>query len=74
MLITVWNLRQPKYAKLVDKKTSASLIPWGKDKKVKRYYYAFKKTELREVLALAGFKKIKPILAPNGHNHSFVCQ
>lgn len=61
LMISVWNLYQPKYKKFVrrgilrnfftlglyDKKDL--FIPWGKSG-VKRYYYAFRSEELSELL------------------------
>ncbi len=61
LMITVWNLWQAKYKKYINKKTHDSLIPWGQDKKVKRYYHAFTKAELKQLLKKSGFNNIKEV-------------
>ncbi|MBI2638439.1 methyltransferase domain-containing protein [Candidatus Peregrinibacteria bacterium] len=70
LFITVWNLWQPKYRKYIDQKTQNAEIPWGTEKKILRYYYAFKQNELRDLLKSAGFKKIKKITS--NHNFAFI--
>ncbi|MBL4693823.1 class I SAM-dependent methyltransferase [Candidatus Gracilibacteria bacterium] len=59
LLITVWNLFQPRYKKYIWRSRLKSLvsaydardtfIPWGKSG-VDRYYYAFKAAEIRKIL------------------------
>lgn len=61
LMLTVWNLWQPKYKKYIDKKTRDALIPWGQDKKVKRYYHAFTSAELKQLLKKSGFNNIKKV-------------
>lgn len=65
LMLTVWNLWQPKYRKLIDRKTHTAFIPWGAEKKVLRYYHAFQATELRSLLKRAGFSSIKKIRSKN---------
>jgi ubiquinone/menaquinone biosynthesis C-methylase UbiE len=59
LCLTVWNLWQKKYKKYIDTKTHHAQIPWGQNKKILRYYYAFRATELRDLLKKSGFRKIK---------------
>lgn len=69
--LTVWNLFQPKYKKYIDKKTGNAFIPWGQDKKIKRFYHAFEMPELSNLIKLAGLsikKKLK-----NKYNLCFIC-
>lgn len=63
LMLTVWNLWQPKYRKLIDRKTHTAFIPWGG--KVLRYYHAFQATELRALLKRARFSSIKKIRSMN---------
>lgn len=68
LVITVWNLWQKKYAWQILKAISRSIItlgtyeyndtfiPWGKNHK--RYYHAFRKKELYNIIKKAGFRKI----------------
>lgn len=72
LMLTVWNLRQPRYKKYISKETHHALIPWGKDKKVLRFYYAFTKKELQEILTQAGFKKTQDVQST--HNLACVCK
>jgi len=80
-IITNWNLYQKKYKKYIWKARIRSLysfgryskqdtfIPWGKSG-VKRYYYAFKKDELEELLP----KNLKIIEKSIGNNLVYICQ
>lgn len=61
LCLTVWNLWQKKYKKYIDKKTHRAEIPWGSDTKIKRFYYAFKKRELQDLLKKAGLSKMKKV-------------
>lgn len=66
LIITAWNLFQPKYKKYIWKARLRhilsfgrydwrdTLIPWAKSG-VKRYYYAFTAKELKKLLINAGF-------------------
>ena len=82
LLITAWNLFQPKYKKFIWQSRLKSVlsfgkydprdtfIPWGKSG-VKRYYYAFTLPEIKTLLLNSGLK----ILEENvGNNFTFVCQ
>lgn len=73
LMLTVWNLWQPKYEKYIHKKTGDALISWGKDKKVKRYYHAFLADEVIELLENAGFEDIRR-LEKAEHNFAFICR
>lgn len=64
LMLTVWNLWQRKYKNFIDKKTNIALIPWGQAKKVKRYYYAFKKAKLKNLLKKSGFTLLNPQPSP----------
>lgn len=70
LFITVWNLRQKKYKKYIDPKTRYAFIPWS-EQKLRRFYYAFTKQELLQLLKEAGFAKIKAIKSP--YNFAFAC-
>jgi len=58
-ILTVWDLYQPKYEKLIEKdqeealegglEVGDSFIPW--QNKIKRYYHAFKKEDLEKELS-----------------------
>ena len=66
-IVSVWNLRQLKYRKcwwesfwrwLVtfgDYQFNDLFIPWGKEKKVKRYYHSFSPHELKQLWRKSGF-------------------
>jgi ubiquinone/menaquinone biosynthesis C-methylase UbiE len=71
LFLTVWNLiSQPKYKKQIGKyEKQGMLIPWG-DKKIPRYYYAFRKTELEKLLA----KKFKIVKKSAGRNLNYICE
>lgn len=71
LLLTVWNLWQKKYRKYINKKTRHAFIPWGPEKKVKRFYYAFTKEELCKLICQAGLTP--STLNPTPHNFSFAC-
>lgn len=71
LMLTVWNLWQPKYKKYICARMHEALIPWGGNKKTKRFYYAFKQAELAALLKKAGFKNFKKI--GNNPNIAFVC-
>lgn len=58
LMLAVWNLRQPKYKKYIDKNSDA-LIPWKN--KIERYYHAFTRAELMTQVRKTGFKKIKNV-------------
>lgn len=82
LLLTVWNLFQPKYKKYIWKgklrhiftggkyDRRDTFIPWGKSG-IKRYYYAFKPAELRKLLEENGFKILEE---HTGNNITFICQ
>lgn len=57
LFITVWNVWQPKYKKyILATPYHHSLIPYSQSGTTKeRFYYAFTKTELRQLAKLAGF-------------------
>lgn len=81
LIITVWNLFQPKYMKYIWKARIKSLltlgkysprdtfIPWGKSG-VDRYYYAFKKGDLTKLI----YDKFELIDIKRGNNLIFVCR
>lgn len=81
LLLTVWNLFQPKYKKYIWKSrirhilslgkydSRDTFIPWGKSG-VKRYYYAFKPKELKKLL-LPYFEIIKE---QHGNNLVYICR
>ena len=73
LIMTVWNLWQPKYgkyffAKWWDKVSwNDFFIPWGpKEKRTWRYYHAFTAGELRGLLQEAGFTDIKIMFMREG--------
>lgn len=82
LIISVWNLFQPKYKKYIWRARIKGLltmgrydmrdtfIPWG-NTGIKRYYYAFKPRELRKLLAKNGFY---PISEHVGRNIVFICK
>ena len=82
LIITAWNLFQPKYKKYIWKSRLKwlislgkydrrdTLIPWGKTG-VKRYYYAFTQQELKSLLEKAGFKIIKEHI---DRNFTYICK
>ncbi|MEK7673374.1 MAG: methyltransferase domain-containing protein [Patescibacteria group bacterium] len=82
LIISVWNLFQPRYKKYIWRArlrhilslgsydSRDTMIPWGKTG-IKRYYYAFTQQELRELLEQNGFKTIKEEI---GNNFVFICQ
>lgn len=72
LVITVWNLQQKKYKKYIDAKTREAFIPWGQDKKVRRFYYAFTAPEFKQLLKKAGFSKLKNKSA--NRNLIFICR
>lgn len=65
LCLMVWNLWQKKYKKYIDKKIHHAQIPWGQNKKILRYYYAFKKNELRDLLKSVGLSTIKKVKSKN---------
>ncbi|MFH1284373.1 MAG: class I SAM-dependent methyltransferase [Candidatus Peregrinibacteria bacterium] len=81
LMLTVWNLFQPKYKKYIWKSrlkhilslgkydSRDTFIPWGKSG-IKRYYYAFKEKELKNLLE----KKFKIIKEIKGNNLVFICR
>lgn len=82
LLLTVWNLLpQEKYKKQVEKacrkwlytlgkyEKRGLLIPWG-NRKIARYYYAFKEKELEKLLS----KYFKIIKKTVGKNLLYVCE
>lgn len=71
LIITVWNLHQPKYEKHIGKKYGPqdSLIPWGKSG-IERYYYAFKPEELKGLLE----EKFKVIKFYKENNFVLICR
>lgn len=71
LMITVWNLWQPKYKKLIDIKTHHSYIPWGNPVKAERFYYAFTIHEFEKLLKEAGFSTLKKI--STRPNIAYVC-
>lgn len=58
LVITAWNLWQPKYRKYIKKSTA--WIPWGKTIH-KRFYYAFTEKELIALIKTVKFHRIKKI-------------
>lgn len=71
LFLTTWNLWQKKYIKYINAKTHHAKIPWGKGKKVLRYYYAFRSAEFKNLLKDAGFHSIKKLSSP--HNLAYIC-
>ncbi len=83
LIISVWNLFQKKYKKYIWQSRIRHIlsfgkydwrdtfIPWGKTG-VKRYYYAFKTQELRNLLQENGFTKILEEYKNN--NLIFICR
>lgn len=73
LMLMVWNLWQPKYRKYIDKKTHDANIPWGskKNPKVWRYYHAFTKTELEELLKRTYFSRLKKVRSQ--YNLAYIC-
>ncbi len=81
LIITAWNLFQPKYKKYIWQARLKSIlsfgkydmrdtfIPWGKTG-VKRYYYAFKFEELKKLLE----KKFEILEEYKGNNLVFICR
>ncbi|MFH1218676.1 MAG: class I SAM-dependent methyltransferase [Candidatus Peregrinibacteria bacterium] len=81
LIITVWNLFQPKYKKYIWKSrirhilslgkydARDTFIPWGKTK-VKRYYYAFKPKELRKLLQ----NKFEILKEEKSNNFTLICR
>lgn len=81
LILTVWNLFQPKYKKYIWKSrlryilsfgkydTRDTFIPWGKSG-VKRYYYAFTAKELKALLK-PHFEIIKE---QHENNFVFICK
>lgn len=65
--ISVWNLWQQKYEHLIDPKTKACYVPW---KTYTRYYYAFEKEELINLLTTTGFATLEEV--PSIHNFCFL--
>ncbi len=82
LIISVWNLFQPKYKKYIWISRLMSIlslgkyaprdtfIPWGKTG-VKRYYYAFTQKELQDLLENSNFKVVKQYL---GNNIVMICR
>lgn len=70
-IVTVWNLRQKHYRRFIQKNKHA-FIPWGADKKVTRFYYAFTVKELKALLLKSDFVKIRRL--PSISNISFICK
>lgn len=82
LIVTAWNLFQPKYKKFIWQSrlrhilslgkydARDTFIPWGKTG-VKRYYYAFKEKELQKLLEKNNFKIIEKKI---GNNFTFVCK
>lgn len=82
LVITVWNLWQEKYLWDVLKSMLKNIflqeydindvfIPWGRQKPALRYYHAFTKNEIKELLENAGFKIVEKLLT---NNICFICQ
>ncbi len=81
LIITAWNLFQPKYKKYIWQSRLKSLLSLGKydprdtfipwNNKAKRYYYAFTQNELRELLTKNGFEIVKK---SKGRNFTFICK
>ena len=82
LILTVWNLFQPRYFTYVLKSLfnyfiqlgkydwNDTFIPWG-DKKVKRYYHAFTKRELKKLFVKNGFEILE---FTSNHHHCLVCK
>jgi len=80
--LTVWNLFQPKYKKYIWRSrlkhilsfgkydSRDTFIPWGKTG-VKRYYYAFTKNEIKNLLEKNGFTIVKEKI---GRNFLLICK
>lgn len=71
LMLTVWDLWQKKYKKYIDKKTHHSFIPWGPEKEIKRFYYAFTKAELKKLISKAGLTSSSLNSTP--YNLVFTC-
>lgn len=81
LIITAWNLFQPKYEKYIWQAylkhilsfgkydSRDTFIPWEKSG-VKRYYYAFKFEELKKLLE----KKFEILEKHKGNNFVFICR
>ena len=65
LLLTIWDLWQPKYKNFIQAKTKFAMIPWGEKKLVQRFYYAFTDAEIKDLLKKTGFKKIKKVKSKN---------
>lgn len=79
LVLTVWNLWQPKYRKYINQKNHVAYIPWGPAKKIQRYYYAFKEKELRALLRESGFSRLKKVVVKSEQPHyqrniAFICK
>lgn len=82
LILTAWNLFQPKYKKYIWQSrlrhilsfgkydSRDTFIPWGKTG-IKRYYYAFKEKELQDLLKVNKFDVIEK---KTGSNFTFVCK
>lgn len=82
LILTVWNLFQPKYKKYIwiarlrhiislgKYDWRDTFIPWGKSG-IKRYYYAFTESELQKLLKECGFKILEK---QSGRNLIFICK
>lgn len=82
LILTNWNLFQPKYKKYIWKSRFRSIltlgkynsrdtfIPWRKSG-INRYYYAFTENELKGLLDATGFEIIT---ARTKNNFLFICQ
>lgn len=69
LYISVWNLWQPKYEKLIDMKTHACPVGWGKSG-LTRYYYAYEHRELINDLTAVGFNRLEEVQSI--HNYCFI--
>ncbi|MBI4235728.1 class I SAM-dependent methyltransferase [Candidatus Peregrinibacteria bacterium] len=82
VIISVWNLFQPKYKKYIWKSrlrklisfgkydSRDTLIPWRKSG-VRRYYYAFREPELTKLLSGIGLEILEKI---KDNNFVFICR
>lgn len=71
IMLTVWNLWQKKYREHIDARTGTALMPWGEEKKVHRYYHAFKDTELRSLISACGLSIVQKV--KSDHNLAYIC-
>ncbi|PIR54802.1 hypothetical protein COU74_03585 [Candidatus Peregrinibacteria bacterium CG10_big_fil_rev_8_21_14_0_10_36_19] len=81
LILSVWNLFQPKYKKYIWQSRIKSLLSLGKydprdtfipwNNKAKRYYYAFTKNELEKLLTQANFQILDHHIS---NNFVYICK